>query len=62
MERLMVTAILKFSDIKKNPNILLGCDVPAAITKYGDIKAYVVLPERMQELLAAEKKLKEIGP
>lgn len=53
----MITAILKLSEIKKDPVCLLGWDKPAAITKYGDIVAYVVSPKRMAELLEAERKL-----
>lgn len=56
----MITSILKLSEIKKDPVCLLGWDRPAAITKYGDIVAYVLSPERMKELLDAEQKLKEL--
>lgn len=54
----MITSILKLSEIKKDPVCLLGWDRPAAITKYGDIVAYVLSPERMKELLDAESKAK----
>lgn len=56
----MITEILKFSEIKKDPVCLLGWDRPAAITKYGDIVAYVLSPSRMNELLIAEKMLERI--
>lgn len=56
----MITSILKLSEIKKDPVCLLGWNRPAAITKYGDIVAYVLSPERMKELLDAEQKLKEL--
>lgn len=56
----MINSILKLSEIKKDPVCLLGWDRPAAITKYGDIVAYVLSPERMKELLDAEQKLKEL--
>jgi len=51
----MITAILKLSEIKKDPICLLGWDRPAAITRYGDIVAYVVSPKRMAVLLEAER-------
>lgn len=53
----MITAILKLSEIKKDPVCLLGWDMPAAITRYGDIVAYVVSPERMADLLEKEQRL-----
>ena len=56
----MIASILKLSEIKKDPVCLLGWNRPAAITKYGDIVAYVLSPERMKELLDAEQKLKEL--
>jgi len=57
----MIHAVLKFSEIKKDPVCLLGWDRPAMITRYGDVVAYVVSPERMAELLEAEQKLKELN-
>lgn len=53
----MITSILKLSEIKKDPVCLLGWDRPAAITRYGDIVAYVVSPKRMNDLLNAEKEI-----
>lgn len=55
----MITAILKLSEIKKDPTCLLGWDRPAAVTKYGDIVAYVISPSRMIELLEAEETAKD---
>lgn len=52
----MITSILKLSEIKKDPVCLLGWDRPAAITRYGDIVAYVVSPSRMDDLLRAESR------
>lgn len=51
----MVLPVLKFSEIKKNPNVLTGINGHAAIIRYGDVVAYVVTPERMEELLYAEE-------
>lgn len=51
----MVLPVLKFSEIKKNPNVLIGWDSHAVIIRYGDVVAYVVSPERMEELLYAEE-------
>lgn len=56
----MITNILKLSEIKKDPALLIGLARPAIITKYGSPLAYVLPPERMDELLEAEKKLKEL--
>lgn len=53
----MITPILKFSEIKKNPNELLGLK-HALICKYGDVVAHVVSPERMKELISIEDKHK----
>lgn len=53
----MLTPVLKLSEIKKDPVCLLGWDIPAAITRYGDVVAYVVSPERMKQLLEAEASL-----
>lgn len=53
----MITTVLKFSEIKKDPVCLLGWDRPAVITRYGDVVAYVLSPERMMELLDKEKQL-----
>ena len=55
----MIAPVLKFSEIKKNPNELLGFK-HALICKYGDVVAHVVSPERMRELLEAESKLKSL--
>ena len=51
----MILPVLKFSEIKKNPNVLTGINSNAAIIRYGDVVAYVVSPERMEELLYAEE-------
>ncbi len=50
----MIHAVLKFSDIKKDPNTLLGLN-HAYVCKYGDVVAHVVSPERMAELLESER-------
>ena len=55
----MLTPVLKFTDIKKDPNTLLGLD-HAYICKRGDIVAHVVSNERMNKLLIAEKMLERI--
>ena len=55
----MLTPVLKFTDIKKDPNILLGLD-HAYICKRGDVVAHVVSTERMNQLLIAEKMLERI--
>lgn len=55
----MLTPVLKFTDIKKDPNSLLGLD-HAYICKRGDVVAHVVSTERMKELLGASDKLDEI--
>ena len=55
----MLTPVLKFTDIKKDPNALLGLD-HAYICKRGDVVAHVVSTERMNQLLIAEKMLERI--
>ena len=57
----MIHTVLKFSEIKKDPVCLLGWDRPAMITRYGDVVAYVVSPDRMRQLIDAEQKLKELN-
>jgi len=52
--------LLKFSEIKKDPAVLLGWDRPVIITRYGDVVAYLVSPQKMEELLEAEKKLNSL--
>ena len=53
----MINAVLKLSEIKKDPTCLLGWDKkPAMITRYGDVVAYVVSPERMEQLIEAEQR------
>lgn len=49
--------LLKFSEIKKNPNVMILNDGHAAIVRYGDVVGFVVEPERMRELSDAETKL-----
>lgn len=56
----MITTVLKFSEIKKDPVCLLGWNRPTAITRYGDVVAYVLTPERIDELLKAEMMLERI--
>lgn len=50
----MLTPVLKFSEIKKNPSLMTRFK-QAAVVRYGDVVAYVVSHERMEELLAAEE-------
>lgn len=50
----MLTPVLKFTEIKKDPNTLLGID-HAYICKRGDVVAHVVSNERMDELLRKEQ-------
>lgn len=50
----MITPILKFTDIKKDPNTLIGFS-HAYICKRSDVVAHVVSNERMEELLRAEQ-------
>ena len=52
--------LLKFSDIKKNPNIMILDNGHAAIVRYSDVVGFVVEPERMRQLIEAEEKLKDI--
>ena len=52
----MIHTVLKFSEIKKDPVCLLGWDRPAMITRYGDVVAYVISPERMEQLIKAEQR------
>lgn len=56
----MITSVLKFSEVKVDPTCLLGWDRPAAITRYGDVVAYVMTPKRMDELLKAEAMLERL--
>lgn len=55
----MIT-LLKFSEIKKNPNIMILNNGHAAIVRYGDVVGFVVEPERMRKLIDAEQRLKEL--
>lgn len=55
----MLTPVLKFTDIKKDPNTLLGLD-HAYICKRGDVVAHVVSNERMNQLLIAEEMIERI--
>ena len=55
----MITPVLKFTDIKKDQNVLIGIS-HAYICKRGDVVAHVVSNERMNELLESEQKLKEL--
>lgn len=51
----MITQVLKFSDIKKDPNILLGHD-HAFVCKRSNIVAHIVSNERMEKLIKAEER------
>ena len=55
----MLIPVLKYTDIKKDPNSLLGLD-HAYICKRGDVVTHVVSTERMNQLLSAEKMLERI--
>lgn len=54
----MITPVLKFSEIKVNPNVMLGLD-HAFICKHSTVVAHVVSPERMTELLEKERQAKQ---
>lgn len=55
----MITPVLKISDIKKDPNIMLGLE-HAFVCKRSNVVAHVVSSERMAELLELENKLDDI--
>ncbi|KAF1026218.1 MAG: hypothetical protein GAK29_01480 [Acinetobacter bereziniae] len=48
--------LIKFSDIKKNPQELIIKEGHAAIVRYSDVVGFVVEPERMKQLIDAETK------
>lgn len=48
--------LIKFSDIKKNPQELIIKDGHAAIVRYSDVVGFVVEPERMRQLIEAESR------
>lgn len=50
----MITPVLKFTDIKKDPNCMLGFK-HAYICKRSDVVAHVVSNERMNQLLEKEQ-------
>ena len=52
--------LLKFSEIKKNPSIMILSDGHAAIVRYGDVVGFVVEPERMRQLIDAEDRLSKL--
>lgn len=52
--------LLKFSEIKKNPNIMILNEGHAAIVRYGDVVGFVVEPERMRQLIDAEERLSKL--
>ena len=52
--------LLKFSEIKKNPNIMILEKDHAAIVRYGNVVGFVVEPERMRQLIDAESDLKDL--
>ncbi|RKQ59909.1 hypothetical protein C7457_1697 [Thermovibrio guaymasensis] len=56
----MITNILKLSEIKKDPALLVGLARPAIITKYGSPLAYVLPPKRMNQLLEREENNKTL--
>lgn len=47
--------MIKFTDIRRDANKLLGHENETAIIKHSQVVAYVVSPERMEELLYAEE-------
>lgn len=52
--------LIKFSDIKKNPQNLIIKEGHAAIVRYSDVVGFVVEPERMKSLIHAEMMLERI--
>lgn len=54
----MITPVLKISDVKRDPNIMLGID-HAFICKRSNIVAHVVSIQRMTELLSKEQQAKQ---
>lgn len=52
--------LIKFSDIKKNPQELIIKEGHAAIVRYSDVVGFVVEPERMKSLIHAEMMLERI--
>lgn len=47
--------MIKFTDIRRNANVLLGHEKETAIIKHSQVVGYIVPVERMRELLAAEE-------
>lgn len=47
--------MIKFTDIRRNANVLLGHKQETAIIKHSQVVGYIVPVERMNELLAAEE-------
>lgn len=47
--------MIKFTDIRRNANVLLGHEKETAIIKHSQVVGYIVQVERMEELLAAEE-------
>lgn len=55
----MFTPVLKISDIKKDPNIMLGLE-HAFVCKRSNVVAHIVSSERMAELLKIEEDMKDL--
>lgn len=47
--------MIKFTDIRRNANVLLEHEKETAIIKHSQVVGYIVPVERMNELLAAEE-------
>lgn len=47
--------MIKFTDIRRNANVLLKHEKETAIIKHSQVVGYIVPVERMEELLAAEE-------
>ena len=47
--------MIKFTDIRRNANVLLTGEAQTGIIKHSEVVAYVVTPERMAELLNYEE-------
>lgn len=47
--------MIKFTDIRRNANVLLNGEAQTGIIKHSEVVAYVVSPERMAELLNYEE-------
>lgn len=53
--------LIKFSDIKKNPQELIIKEGHAAIVRYSDVVGFVVEPERMRQLINDELEINHLS-